>query len=104
MQGRIAGLVINNTNGSSSGSQITIHGFNDFQGAFTGKTGINNIDPLVIMDGVAVSANTLNTFNANDFESVTVLKDAASTSIYGARAANGVILITTKKGRRNERV
>ena len=50
-----------------------------------------------------VSGDIMTMYNPTDIESVTVLKDAASTSIYGARAANGVILITTKRGKRNER-
>ena len=54
------------------------------------------------MDGVQTSADIVMAMNPNDFESFTVLKDASSTSIYGARAANGVIVITTKKGKRNQ--
>lgn len=61
-------------------------------------------DPLIVVDGFAISgyaegADPFSTINPNDVESVTVLKDAAATSIYGARAANGVIVITTKKGK-----
>lgn len=61
-------------------------------------------DPLIVVDGFPISGYTLDsdpfsTINPNDVESVTVLKDAAATSIYGARAANGVIVITTKKGK-----
>lgn len=55
------------------------------------------------MDGVPVSSSVMTDLSANDIESITVLKDAASTSIYGARAANGVVYITTKRGKRNER-
>lgn len=65
--------------------------------------GINSInagtEPLFILDGVAVSSEDFSAINPSDIESVSVLKDASSTSIYGARAANGVIVITTKRGR-----
>lgn len=67
-------------------------------------------DPLIVVDGFAINGNAVAgtvdyikdpfaTINPNDVESITVLKDAAATSIYGARAANGVIVITTKKGK-----
>ena len=61
-------------------------------------------DPLIVVDGFPISGysddnDPFSTINPNDVESVTVLKDAAATSIYGARAANGVIVITTKKGK-----
>ena len=54
---------------------------------------------MFILDGVAVSSEDFSAINPSDIESVSVLKDASSTSIYGARAANGVIVITTKRGR-----
>ena len=57
-------------------------------------------DPLYVVDGVPYSASTAN-LNSDDIESMTVLKDAASTALYGARAANGVVMITTKKGSKN---
>ena len=101
LQGRLAGVVVTTSSGRpGSNSDILIHGYNNFQGALA-KTGTQ--EPLYIMDGIAVSSSVMSDFNPNDIETITVLKDAASTSIYGARAANGVILITTKKGRRNER-
>ena len=101
LQGRLAGVVVTSNSGRpGSNSDILIHGYNNFQGALGGP---QNQTPLYIMDGVAVSSSVMSDFNPNDIESITVLKDAASTSIYGARAANGVILITTKKGRNNER-
>ena len=101
LQGRLAGVVVTSGSGRpGSNSEILIHGYNNFQGALS-KTGTQ--EPLFIMDGIAVSSNVMSDFNPNDIENITVLKDAASTSIYGARAANGVVLITTKKGRRNER-
>ena len=65
--------------------------------------GTNSINsgtaPLYILDGIAISSGDFNTINPADIESISVLKDASSTSIYGARAANGVIVITTKRGR-----
>lgn len=65
--------------------------------------GVNSInagtEPLFILDGVAISSADFSAINPSDIESVSVLKDASSTSIYGARAANGVIVITTKRGR-----
>lgn len=65
-----------------------------------GKGSVNgSTTPLYIVDGVEVRPGDFSTMNQGDFESVTVLKDAASTAIYGSRAANGVIVVTTKKGR-----
>ena len=68
--------------------------------------GVNSInsgtEPLFILDGVAIASSDFNTINPSDIESVSVLKDASSTSIYGARAANGVVVITTKRGRMSE--
>ena len=65
--------------------------------------GTNSINsgtaPLYILDGAAISSADFNTINPADIESISVLKDASSTSIYGARAANGVVVITTKRGR-----
>lgn len=65
-------------------------------------------DPLIVIDGLAMDnygmqgmSNPLNLVNPNDIESFTVLKDASATAIYGSRASNGVIIITTKKGRKN---
>src|SRR5690606_12787789 len=67
-------------------------------------------DPLIILDGIAIdnssvsgSSNILGMINPNDIESYTVLKDASSTAIYGSRASNGVIIITTKKGSKKTR-
>ena len=64
--------------------------------------GTNSINsgksPLFILDGVPISSSDFNTLSPNDIESISVLKDASSTSIYGARAANGVVVITSKRG------
>jgi TonB-linked SusC/RagA family outer membrane protein len=65
-----------------------------------GRTSVNgSVDPLYIVDGIEVRAGDFSTMNQGDFESVSVLKDAASTAIYGSRGANGVIVVTTKKGK-----
>ena len=104
LQGKIAGLVITPSGSGdkpgSNSSKVVIHGLNSFSAGFQGG-GVP--EPLYVMDGIPVSSSVLTDLNSNDIENITVLKDAASTSIYGARAANGVILITTKKGRKNER-
>ena len=64
-----------------------------------GNGTINDSDPLIIVDGMPMGQNGLDVVNPNDIESIEVLKDAASGAIYGSRAANGVILVTTKKGK-----
>ncbi|WP_428655735.1 SusC/RagA family TonB-linked outer membrane protein [Runella sp.] len=91
LQGRVAGLTVVTTSQPGSGSQIRIRGF----GAFGGN------DPLVIVDGYPVG--NVNYLNPEDIESTTVLKDASAASIYGARAANGVIVYTTKRGKKSAR-
>ena len=91
LQGQASGLQVL----SSSGEPGAVANFK--------IRGINSInagtEPLFILDGVAVSSEDFSAINPSDIESVSVLKDASSTSIYGARAANGVIVITTKRGR-----
>ena len=89
LQGRVAGLTVVTTSQPGSGSQIRIRGF----GAFGGN------EPLIIVDGFPVG--NVNFLNPEDIETTTVLKDASSASIYGARAANGVIVYTTKRGKKN---
>jgi len=97
MVGKSAGTVITSSDGSpGSGATIRIRG---------GSSMSASNDPLIIIDGFPVSnsgisglANPLSTINPNDIETFTVLKDASATAIYGSRASNGVILITTKKG------
>lgn len=101
LQGKVAGAVITTSSGSpGSSSKITIHGLNTI-GGFLGGDDISS--PLYVIDGVPVSGSVMVNYNPEDIESITVLKDAASTSIYGSRAANGVIYITTKRGHKNER-
>lgn len=91
MQGKLAGVNIV-TDAAPGGGGSSIH--------VRGMSTINASNPLYIIDGVATSEN-LNSLNPADIESIQVLKDASSASIYGSRAANGVIIITTKKGKGN---
>ncbi|NJN78251.1 MAG: SusC/RagA family TonB-linked outer membrane protein [Saprospiraceae bacterium] len=91
LQGRTAGVQIAQNSGSP-GSALTVR--------IRGIGTINNSDPLYIVDGVPVGG--IDYLNPNDIESVNVLKDAASAAIYGARGANGVVLITTKGGKRDQ--
>lgn len=95
LQGQVAGLtVLSNTGEPSASATMTIRGTNSIN---------SGTAPLYILDGVAISASDFNSINPADIESMSVLKDASSTSIYGARAANGVIVITTKRGRDTDR-
>ena len=105
LQGRMAGVDVTNLSGSpgGGGSKITIRGFSSLN-----QQGVNDGTPLFVIDGVPVPASSVETLGGinplagldpSSIESVQVLKDAASASLYGSRAGNGVILITTKKGR-----
>ena len=87
LDGRLPGVQVMSDNSPGGGTSIRVRGFST----------INSNDPLVIIDGVPAS-NGLNGVNPTDIETIQVLKDAASASIYGSRAANGVVIITTKKG------
>ena len=97
LQGKVAGLQITSGGGyAGGGSRIRIRG-----GASLNASN----DPLIVIDGVPVesngiagNSNLLNTINPNDIESISVLKDASATALYGSRASNGVLIITTKKG------
>ncbi|MCM1354964.1 MAG: TonB-dependent receptor [Staphylococcus sp.] len=92
LQGKVPGMTVT-ANGSPSGTgSVRIRGIGSFNASQ---------DPLFVIDGVPTTA-TLNSLNMNDIESMQVLKDAASASIYGSRAANGVIIITTKKGKASQ--
>jgi TonB-linked SusC/RagA family outer membrane protein len=91
LQGQASGLNVKAGSGQPGRSADII---------IRGRTSVNgSVTPLYIIDGVEVRASDFSTINPGDFESVTVLKDAASTSIYGSRGANGVIVVTTKKGK-----
>ena len=95
LQGQVAGLsVLSNTGEPSASAVMTIRGTNSIN---------SGTAPLYILDGVPIAASDFNTINPADIESISVLKDASSTSIYGARAANGVIVITTKRGQVDDR-
>ena len=97
IQGKTPGVVITSSGGApGSGATVRIRG---------GSSISASNDPLYVIDGVAIDnnsiagmSNPLNSINPNDIESISVLKDASATAIYGARASNGVIIITTKKG------
>jgi TonB-dependent starch-binding outer membrane protein SusC len=91
-QGRVPGLTVITSGQPGTVSQVRIRGF----GSFTGN------DPLYVVDGIPIG--NIDFLNGNDIESTTVLKDAASASIYGARASAGVILVTTKKGKSSNRL
>jgi TonB-dependent starch-binding outer membrane protein SusC len=99
--GKVAGLQVTSNNGApGSGSTIRIRGGSSLKASN---------DPLIVIDGFPVdnsvisgSPNALATINPNDIESFTVLKDASATAIYGSRASNGVIIITTKKGKQDK--
>ena len=88
MQGRVPGMNISADGNPSGQATVRIRGIGT----------LNNNDPLYIIDGVPTKAG-MHELNGNDIESIQVLKDAASASIYGSRAANGVIIITTKHGK-----
>ena len=98
LQARVAGVQINQNSGAPGGNvSVRIRGTNSING---------NSEPLYVVDGIQISngggitdISPLSTINPNDIESVEVLKDASATAIYGSRAANGVVLITTKRGR-----
>ena len=89
LQGRVAGVTVVNDNSPGGDATVRVRGFGT----------INNNSPLYIVDGVPTEGG-LSRMNPNDIESMTVLKDASSSAIYGARAANGVIIITTNRGKK----
>lgn len=98
LNGRVAGVTINTSGAPGSGSEIRIRG---------GASLFASNDPLIVIDGMPLEANSdknfgstsiLASINPSTIESISVLKDASATAIYGSRASNGVIIITTKKG------
>jgi TonB-linked SusC/RagA family outer membrane protein len=96
LQGNAAGVNVNTGSGQPGQSAtILIRGRSSLQG---------DIEPLFIIDGIPVDQDNFRSLNQNDIESMSVLKDAAATAIYGNRGAGGVILITTKKGKRGSGV
>lgn len=95
LQGRVAGVLINNAARPDQESSIKIRGINTINGA---------TDPIYVVDGLAMDnfGGGFNAVNLNDVASVEVLKDASATALYGSRGANGVILVTTKKGKKGQ--
>ncbi|MEM1320063.1 MAG: TonB-dependent receptor [Bacteroidota bacterium] len=102
LAGKVAGVQITTGNAPGDGAVIRIRGGSSLKASN---------DPLIVIDGIPIdngeisgSRNILNVVNPNDIETFTVLKDASATAIYGSRASNGVILITTKKGSLGKKV
>lgn len=93
LQGRVAGMNVT-TDGTPGGGNTSTR--------LRGITTINNSSPLYVIDGVQTRDNVASILSSNDVESIQVLKDAASAAIYGAQAANGVIIITTKRAREGD--
>ena len=93
LQGRASGVNVIQNGSPGSKPTVLIRGIPSFSGT----------DPVVIIDGVPQSLTDLNALNATDIESISVLKDAATTAIYGVKGGNGVIVITTKAGRKNQK-
>jgi len=91
LQGTTTGVFVNQNSGQPGNDDVNI--------SIRGIGTLNNSDPLVLVDGIEAP---LNNINPNDIENITVLKDAASASIYGSRGANGVVLVTTKRGSKTE--
>jgi TonB-dependent SusC/RagA subfamily outer membrane receptor len=92
LQGRVPGMLVNSGSGQpGTSATVTIRGIQSIAGA--------GAQPLYVIDGVPLPAFDMQTINPNDFESITVLKDANSAALYGARGGTGVIVITTKKGK-----
>ncbi|WP_299158499.1 SusC/RagA family TonB-linked outer membrane protein [uncultured Tenacibaculum sp.] len=99
LSGRVSGVEVKTSGAPGSGSQITIRGGSSITASNT---------PLIVIDGLPIEENSvagsrgvLANINPNDIESFSVLKDASATAIYGSRASNGVIIITTKKGKKD---
>lgn len=88
LQGKAAGVYVGQSGSPGSATMVRIRGINS----------VNDNGPLYVIDGVSTRNQNMSSLNPNDIESMQVLKDASAAAIYGAQAANGVILITTKKG------
>lgn len=88
LQGKAAGVTVKMSGAPGGGVSLRIRGFST----------INSNEPLYILDGIPTGPRAIQDLNPNDIESIQVLKDASAASIYGARASNGVVIITTKKG------
>ena len=96
LQGQVAGLAVMTTGGVAGDNNVsmTLHGVGSLGSSST---------PLYIIDGVQASSSAIMSMNPNDIASISILKDASATSIYGSRAANGVVFVTTKAGAYNSR-
>lgn len=94
LQGRASGVTVVSPGSPGAKPTVLIRGIPSYTGT----------DPVVIVDGSIQSLDDLNSISASDIESINVLKDAAATSIYGVKGGNGVILVTTKGGRKNQKV
>ncbi|HRI78580.1 MAG TPA: TonB-dependent receptor [Cyclobacteriaceae bacterium] len=91
MQGRVPGMMVTGGSGQpGTAASVTIRGIK----SLSGSNG-----PLYVMDGVPIAAGVFQTLNPNDFESITVLKDATAAALYGSRGSNGVVVITSKRGK-----
>ncbi|HEX5168731.1 MAG TPA: SusC/RagA family TonB-linked outer membrane protein, partial [Cyclobacteriaceae bacterium] len=95
LQGRVPGVLVTNNGGPGTSAIVRIRGI----GSIT-----QNADPLYVVDGFPAPNFNLNSVDTKDIESVEILKDAAATAIYGSRAANGVVIITTKNGSKDQQV
>ncbi len=88
LQGKVSGVQIASAGGPGATPKVIIRGI----------TSVNGSSPLYVVDGVPLNTTNINFINNNDIQSMEVLKDASASAIYGTRASNGVIIITTKKG------
>jgi len=95
LQGVSANLTIQQKSMNPNDNQLNIN--------IRGVSTMNNNDPLIVIDGLVTSLGSLNQLNPSDVENISVLKDAGSAAIYGSRSSNGVILVTTKKGKLNSK-
>ncbi|MEO7990850.1 MAG: TonB-dependent receptor [Chryseolinea sp.] len=95
LQGRVPGVMVTNNGGPGSSAIVRIRGI----GSIT-----QSADPLYVVDGFPAPNFNLNSVDTKDIESVEILKDAAATAVYGSRAANGVVIITTKSGSKDQKV
>ena len=95
LQGQVAGIQVYTSSGEpSAGVSIRLRGVSSIS---------SSSEPLFILDGSPISSGAFTALNPNDIESMTVLKDASSTAIYGSRAANGVVILTSKKGKKGQK-
>nr|MCU0405112.1 TonB-dependent receptor plug domain-containing protein [Chitinophagaceae bacterium] len=93
LQGRASGVTVVTPGSPGAKPTVLIRGIPSYTGT----------DPVVIVDGAIQTLDDLNSINSNDIESINILKDASATSIYGVKGGNGVILITTKTGKKNQK-